>query len=90
MYYTFHTITRTHVCTERGFRCNTGDSRLTGGANEHVGRVELCIDNVFTPLCGLYFDRIWKKWGDADAQVVCNQLGFPSTLNGMYVMHNYH
>ena len=65
------------MCTEAGFSCEDGDVRLAGGANPYEGRVEYCLGNSFGTIC----DDI--TWDDADAQVACNQLGFPSTANGI-------
>ena len=47
---------------------------------DYEGRVEYCLDNRFGTICD---DRTWN---DADAQVVCNQLGFPPIDNGPCIM----
>ena len=52
--------------------CNDGDIRLSGGKNGTEGRVEVCNRNAWGTVCDDF-------WGNTDAQVVCNQLGFAST-----------
>ena len=52
--------------------CSDGDMRLVGGSNEYMGRVEICINQVWGTICsGSRFNR----WGVADGRVVCKQLG---------------
>ena len=70
-----HTHTHTHA--ELEFSCNDGDVRLAGGAAPYEGRVEYCLRNSFGTVCD---DRTWD---DTDALVVCNQLGYPSSADGM-------
>ena len=45
--------------------------RLIGGQTELEGTVEVCVNNMW----GLIGDG---AWGDADARVVCRQLGLPA------------
>ena len=52
--------------------CIDGDIRLSGGRNGSEGRVEICNGNAWGTVCD-------DLWGNIDAQVVCNQLGFAST-----------
>ena len=49
--------------------CEEGLVRLAGGTLEREGRVEVCKDGEFGTVCDM-------KWGRADGQVVCNQLGY--------------
>lgn len=49
--------------------CKHGNVRLAGGATDREGRVEVCILGRWGTIC----DRNWQK---ANAQVVCQQLGF--------------
>ena len=49
--------------------CTDGSVRLVGGANDTLGLVEVCINNGWGGVCVDHF-------GNNDAEVVCNQLGF--------------
>lgn len=44
--------------------------RLVGGASAYEGRVEVCKDNSYGTVCDDF------TWGDAEARIVCGQLGF--------------
>ena len=49
--------------------CRDGDIRLVDGPTQLEGRVEICFNNTYGSVCH-------DLWGEADAQVVCKQLGF--------------
>ncbi len=65
--------------TAGGYKCNScndGDVRLVNGTTELEGRIELCLANTWGNVCD-------DHWGDADATVVCRQLGFSD--NGIVI-----
>ena len=46
----------------------------------HTGRVEICDNNLWSPIC---HNPVTNFWPDKNAQVVCKQLGFSGTLNSI-------
>ena len=49
--------------------CTHGSIRLVNGGVPNEGRVEICINSYWGTVCDDF-------WGDPDAMVVCNQLGY--------------
>ena len=49
--------------------CSDGDVRLQQGPGIFNGRVELCLNGMWGLVCA-------TKWDNADASVVCRQLGY--------------
>ena len=45
--------------------------RLRDGTSEDNGRVEICVDGVWSSIC-------YDQWTDIEASVVCFELGFSS------------
>ena len=54
--------------------CTNGDVYLTGGSSENEGTVQFCYNNEWGTVCD-------DLWGDNDASVVCQQLGYSSEYN---------
>lgn len=52
--------------------CTHGDVRLADGQSLNEGRVEVCLNSMWGTVCD-------DAWGNIDAQVVCNQLGYASS-----------
>ena len=49
--------------------CNETDIRLVDGRTEFDGRVEVCLEGIWIPVCD-------RSWDNREANVVCRQLGF--------------
>ena len=49
--------------------CTDGIVRLSASSLKYVGRVEICIETIWTSLCD-------ESWDFRDAQVVCRELGY--------------
>ena len=52
--------------------CSDGGVRLVGGANNTLGRVEVCLNNAWGTVCN-------SRFGTNEARVICQQLGFERT-----------
>ena len=61
----FFSVTRPPECS------NDTDIRLAGGANDMLGRVEICLEGRWGTVCD-------DSWDATDAAIVCTQLGLPS------------
>ena len=46
--------------------------RLVGGSVPHEGTVEVCVNEAWGTVCS-------DSWNNADAGIVCAQLGYPSS-----------
>ena len=65
--------------------CRTGQLELLGGIIPNEGRVEICLNNVWSTVCDDY-------WSSTDATVVCRQLGYSTQgrtlVQLQHVLHN--
>lgn len=66
VYYIYSTL---GVIVDTTVMCKNGDVRLSGGATENSGRVELCTDNQWGAICD-------DDWDESEATVVCRQLQY--------------
>ena len=51
--------------------CIDGTVRLRGSSVEYGGRVEICVETIWTSICN-------QRWNFNDAKVVCRELGYSS------------
>ena len=58
--------------------CIHGDVRLAGSSSPWQGRVEVCINNLWSSVC----DNGWTSY---NTQVVCAQIGYPGTGTCIYM-----
>ena len=72
----YHKVTLIHLVG-----CVENTLRLVGGSTELEGTIEVCINSVW----GLIGDA---GWNEADADVVCRQLGLPT--GGVLRVHLLH
>ena len=68
--------------TQSQSQCTHGDVRLVGTLLRSQGIVEICIDSHWGRVCR-------DHWGNNDAAVVCNQLGFGRDGNNNIITGRY-
>lgn len=56
-----------------GMACKHGSVRLMNGTITNEGRVEVCINGIWSSVCD-------ANWTQHDATVVCNQLGYSGII----------
>ena len=52
--------------------CQNGEVRLVDGSRPSEGRLEVCYNDFWTPVC----DE--GRWGSPEVHVICRQLGYPT------------
>ena len=73
--HTVYAINRGHLSIfmfEYTVVCMEGDVRLVDGTEDYEGRVEVCIEEIWSTVCD-------NGWSLNDANVVCQQLGYLGT-----------
>ena len=56
-------------CLHTDRECNETNVRLVNGLTPDDGKVEVCLDGLWTRVCS-------NRWDIRDAEVVCHQLGY--------------
>ena len=59
--------------------CNDGDIRLSNGATDNEGRVEICFNEVWGSICD-------DSWDRREVSVVCRELGYTDDVNNLVVL----
>lgn len=65
--------------------CTDGQVRLANGTIEQEGKVQVCVNGVWSGVCEWGFDT-------TDAYVFCNSLGYDGPrmcINGTNLLYNY-
>lgn len=62
--------------------CNEGTIRLADGVFDQQGRVEICTNGIWGTICD-------QGWDDADARILCRDLGYTGTGKISYYIINY-
>ena len=58
-------------------QCNETEVRLVDGQTPHEGKVEICLNGVWSSVCAEKYYWLHKEhWDIRDARVVCRQLGY--------------
>ena len=62
--------------------CTDGDVRVVGGPSPRVGRVEVCVKNIWGTICN-------TTWNFMSAAIICKQLGY-SSYGNMKIVNSSH
>ena len=65
-----------------GENCTYGALRLAGGSDKYEGRVEICINDAWGTVCDDF-------WGNVDAAIVCQQLGYDASGVWNVIKHKH-